>query len=356
MERIAILLSLLVAGAVAVGSFFSFDHGGGFPHFGGSSRAADTGQPTPAGAEALRPGGVQRFAATQLEVRDAAARLTIVPEDRTDIAVEVTGGDGLPALQAALENDALVIDGELDGRFRSCNQSNDRWTIQLQGIGPTSLESAPRILVRAPRSLAVRVSGAVDWRIGPSAALHLEHDGCGDVVVGDVEGRLQLDAAGNGEVRAGRAGSAEITSRGSGDLVLGDVGGALNAVLQGSGAIRSAAVAGPADLDLRGSGDVITGAVGGPLRANLAGSGGLEVAEAQGPLVNLILAGSGNLRVADGRTERLEVRLAGSGIVDFGGVTRDLDATIAGSGNVRVRQATGNVAKSVAGSGRIVIE
>lgn len=355
MERFAIVLSLLVAGVVAVGSFISFDHGAGFPHF-GSSRAATTGKPTPTGAEALQPGRARSFATASLEVRDAAARLTIAPEDRADIVVEVSGGSGLPALKAGLENGTLVIDGELDNRLRSCNRNNDDWTIQVEDLGPIRLESAPQIVVRAPRALAVRVFGAVEGRIGQTQSLQLEQEGCSNVAVEDVAGRLQVETAGSGDVRAGRAGSAEVTSRGSGDVVLGEVGGALKAMVQGSGAIHSAAVAGPADLDLRGSGELSTGSVAGPLTANLAGSGGLDVAHAQGPVVTLIVAGSGDLRVADGRTERLEVRIAGSGNVEFGGVTRDLDANIAGSGSVRVRQATGNVSKSVAGSGRVVIE
>lgn len=355
MERFAIGLSLLVAGVVAVGSFFSFEHENGFLRFGGS-RAEAAGKSTPAGAEALQPGRSKTFAAAVLEVRDAAARLTIVPEDRADIAVEVSGGGGLPALKAGLENGALVIDGELDNQVRSCNRNNDAWTIQVEHLGPVRLESAPQITVRAPRALAVRVFGAVEGQIGQTQSLQLLQGGCSSVNVDRVAGNLNVQATGSGDVHAGQVGSAEITAAGSGDVVLGDVGGALNAVLQGSGGIYSAAVAGPAKLDLRGSGSLSTGPVAGALTASLAGSGELDVARAQGALVSLSVAGSGDLRVKDGQAERLEVSVAGSGNVDYGGATRDLDANIAGTGNVRVRQATGAISKSVAGTGRVIIE
>lgn len=354
MERLAIGVSLLVAGAVAALSFLDF--GAAFPPFSFEHHTASTGsggEPTPPGASPLAPGAAQNFPASALELRDAVVWLEVIPEDRNDLQIEVSGGAELPVLKAALQNGVLILDGELDASSWSCNENDGERVIRVDGRS-MRMEDAQRVVVRAPRTLAVSLSGAVSAQIGPSQALTFKHLGCSDARLGDVAGTLVIETIGSGGVQAGASGSAEIISQGSGDIVLGAVAGALSATLQGSGAIRSAAVDGPATLSLTGSGDLSAGPVRGLLTAELAGPGELLVARAESE-TRLTLAGSGDLRIADGAAPRLTVDLAGSGDVEFAGVVGDLEANIAGSGDVRVQQVTGAVSKSVAGSGEVII-
>ena len=77
--------------------------------------------------EAMRPvaaGHVaQNFTAETIEVRYAAAHVEIVPEDRTDIAVEITNPGHTPMPTLAQEGATLAIDGHMRGRISNCREN-----------------------------------------------------------------------------------------------------------------------------------------------------------------------------------------------------------------------------------------
>src|SRR5262245_33149450 len=75
----------------------------------------------------------QTFAARGVDIVDAAANVTILPEDRTDIVVESEAGARLAAPAVRRNGDRVVIDGGLDGRIRGCTD------VTLFGSGGTSV-------------------------------------------------------------------------------------------------------------------------------------------------------------------------------------------------------------------------
>lgn len=357
MERWVVGAGIVLAGLLAVGAVvgdgFHFNHSFHNDTF-WSDDSGSGGSPTPAGAAALAPGAEQSFLAESVALRDAVAVLRVIPEDRSDFSVSVTGGERLPPLRAAVENGQLVLDGELDGRLRSCQSSNGRRWFNVSALGRVELSEAPVVTVRAPRDLKLATAGAVMSEIPAVQSAELEFAGCGDASLGPVAGRLSLVASGSGDIEAASVGEAEVNIRGAGDVALGAVGGPLKARLAGSGSLTAGDIAGRAELDLAGSGEMSVGAVAGPLGAKLGGSGDMRVASGSGE-VELALAGSGDLTVAGGRAGALRAKLAGSGDLSFLGEADSLDAAIAGSGDIRVRRVVGAVQKSVAGSGDVII-
>jgi len=252
-----------------------------------------------------------------VEIKDAVARVTVIPEDRADIRVEVVAANPKLPLKIRQARSRTVIDGGLQGnRIRGCNGTGAAATARVTGLGEIALKAMPHVVIRAPRSADVYAGGAVFGDVGRSRDLTLGNAGCGDWTIANVERQLKISLAGSGDVRAGSSGGAKLRVAGEGD-------------------IATAAVRGGVDIDLAGSGDV-------------------KVASLSGPL-DVHMAGSGDVVVARGRATSATVAVAGSGNVIFGGVADTLNARVTGSGDVRVKAVRGQVKQSVVGSGAVRI-
>lgn len=261
-------------------------------------------------------GGAAAAAGPSVEVKDAVARVTVIPEDRSDIKVEfVTTNPRLP-LEVRRLGDRVIVDGDLDWKVRGCTARVGKRSVMVRGVGDVGWDDMPRVVIRTPRDVVVQAGGAVYGSVGRSASLDLTNAGCGDWTIGNVAGKARITQAGSGDTLMGSAGEAKIRIAGSGDL-------------------KAVSIRSGLDLDIAGSGDGSIGAVSGS--------------------ANVKIAGSGDVTIGQGAIDLLSVTVAGSGDVDFGGVAQSLKARIAGSGDVRARKVTGAVDKHVAGSGDVRI-
>jgi len=254
--------------------------------------------------------------AASLEVKDAVARLTVIPENRSDTKIEIISSNPKLPITVRTAKGRSIIDGRLGNRIRDCSGSGEGVRVRVSGVGDVAWRDIPQIVVRTPRDVDIDAGGAVWGTVGRSTSLSLGNAGCGAWVVGNVEGPLRLSQAGSGGTRVGSAGTAMIRVAGSGDANL-------------------AAVQGPVEVDIAGSGDVNVASVSGPLSVKV--------------------AGSGDVRVAGGRASSMTAVLAGSGDVEFAGVADSLKASILGSGGVRAHQVRGAVSKTIIGAGHVVI-
>jgi len=252
--------------------------------------------------------------AASVEVKDAVARVTVIPENRRDIKVEIIHPNARLPLEVRSRGDRVIVDGDLDRKIRSCRGKGR--AVEVRGVGSVGWRDMPQVVIRTPRDAKVEAGGAVFGSVGRSASLTLSNAGCGEWTVANVEGQLRLRQAGSGDTRAGSAGSAEVRVAGSGDVAMADVRHGLE--------------------------------------VSIAGSGSVAVRSVQGPL-NVSVAGSGDVNVAGGRASAMSVSIAGSGDVNFRGVAESLKARIAGSGDVRVQEVRGEVSKTVMGSGGVTI-
>lgn len=254
--------------------------------------------------------------AASVEVKYAVARVTVVPENRPDIKVEVIQANPRLPIEVRTFAGRTIVDGGLGHRIRNCRGHGDNVSVTVRGLGDFGWREMPEVVIHTPRDVDVDVGDAVWGMVGRSASLKLGNAGCGDWTVGNVEGAMRISQAGSGDTRTGSAGTANIRVAGSGDAAVGDVHGGL-------------------DVDIAGSGDVTAASVNGALVVHI--------------------AGSGDVKVAAGHATTMNVGVAGSGNVNFGGVADTLRARIAGSGDVRARQVTGPVSKTIMGSGGVTI-
>lgn len=251
------------------------------------------------------------------EIKDAVAQVTIIPENRPDLRVEVISQNRRLPLKVRQLRNRTVIDGGLGGsKIRGCRGAGADVVVRVAGLGDIPLRDMPHIIVHAPRDVDASAGGAVFGSVDRARNVTLGNAGCGDWIVANVEQHLKINLAGSGDARAGTAGLATLRVAGAGDIATADVRGRLDVDVAGSGNVRVKSMAGPLDVHVAGAGDVT---------------------------------------IQDGRASAMTVSLAGSGNVVFGGVADTLTARIAGSGDVRARQVRGQVRKTVMGSGAVRI-
>lgn len=273
----------------------------------------------------------QNYSGESIRLRHVAAFVSVVPEDRTDVSVEIDNPGGAPMPAISSDDNRVIVDGQLRGRIQDCREDG----VELRGYGFVANEQLPRITIRAPRALSIGVSGAGRTEIGETQSLDLDFSGCGAARLATVLGDLNIDLSGSGEVRGAGAQS-------------------LDADVAGSGEIEVGPIANGADVSIAGSGSVAINGLTGALDVSGAGSGSLEVRGGEVTVANVDLAGSGDVTIR-APVQRLEASIVGSGDVQVTAAVGEVDAEIAGSGNVTVQSVTGNVRKQIMGSGDVTV-
>ncbi|MGH7024408.1 MAG: GIN domain-containing protein [Caulobacteraceae bacterium] len=257
------------------------------------------------------------FGAPRLEIKAAAARVTIIPEARADIHVDIIQSRRALPLRLVRSGGVTVVDGGLARRVRGCPRLADGTLgVRVRGLGNLSPAELPRLVVRTPLDARVTVGDGVSGDVDRAASLEFENRGCGDWTIANVRGRLRLDQLGSGTAKTGRAGQAVLNVAGGGEIEMGPVGGPVTAISTGEGTI-------------------VVASVDGPVIARVAGSGGIEI--------------------AGGRASELNAQVAGSGSILFDGEAGAVAANVMGPGVVRVARALGPVSRRVFGAGRVQI-
>lgn len=259
--------------------------------------------------------------AASVEIKNAVAKVTVIPESRSDVAVSIVRDDPRHPLKVSAWPDGrTVVEGGYFGGFfggvTACNSHGGLPYIRVFGSEPLSFGNMAQIVIHVPMDAKVSAGEAVFGEVGRSESLDLHVSGCGDWVVANVRGRLRLSNSGSGDVRVGSAGEVKISTA--------------------------------------GSGDVYTRGVSSGVEANISGSSDIHIEDASGP-VKVRISGSGDVGIGGGHASDLDVFIAGSGDVNFRGVAETVTAFVAGSGDVNVAHVNGAVKKSIAGSGDVNI-
>lgn len=269
-----------------------------------------------AAATAAAAGAASAAEAPAVELRDLVARVTVIPEDRADIKVELLATNPKLPVKVTTEGARTVVDGGLARRIRDCRMGAAHPTAWVRGVGRVEEQAMPNIAIRVPRDVVLSSSGAVHGAVGRAGSLTLRDSGCSAWTLADVAGEATIHESGAGSVRMGSAGRLDLE-------------------LSGAAKIHAVRARQGLDAALSGAGDVEVEDMGGPLQAHV--------------------SGIGKVKVANGRATSVRASVSGVGGVEFGGVADTLDASISGLGSVRVKNVTGAVSKSVSGAGHVTI-
>ncbi|MBI3437094.1 MAG: DUF2807 domain-containing protein [Proteobacteria bacterium] len=269
------------------------------------------------------------FTGEELRFKYLAAHVTITPEDRQDISIEITNPGHAPMPTVVRDGEDIVVDGHLANRV----DCDDAGGADLRGYSRVALADLPQIVVHAPRTLHVDFDGAGLAEVGPSQSLHLEVSGCGSANAADVAGALGVDVRGSGHVQAGAAHG-------------------LNANIMGSGGLTTGAIADSADVSVFGSGSVTVASLTGTLKSSSHGSGDINVLTGTITTAEFETFGSGGANVS-APIQHLRASIHGSGDIEVNGAVGDVDAAIYGSGAVHATSITGAIHKQTMGSGDV---
>jgi len=262
--------------------------------------------------------------AASLMIRNAVVKVTVIPQDRTDIDIKVIRANPrLPlTVQPGLNGD-VIVDGSrrygfwgflFGGRTTDCHRDSDEPVVHVWGVGDVRGDDMPQIVVQVPMDARVSTGGATFGSVGRSNSLDLHIAGCDDWTIANVAGRLAIDDAGVARIRTGTASALKLSIAGYSD-------------------VKTAEIAGNTQIHIAGAGDVENAAVSGPLAIDV--------------------AGHGVIKIDGGHATGMDVHIAGAGTVDDKGTADSLNAEIAGVGSINVAHVTGSISKSIAGVGTI---
>ena len=249
-----------------------------------------------------------------VDVRGAAVRIVIIPEQRQGVRVVILKRVRELPLRITRSGQNLSISGNLGHTSRGCFIAGGKPGVRIKGRADVAYENLPEIFIFTPRAMRIAAGEAVFGTVGRSDSLDLANRGCGAWTVANVGGHLRVNQSGSGHIAVGTAGVSDLSVAGAGQIVTRNLSGALTAVSSNSGNISVGAVAGA---------------------------------------LNLHVAGPGDIRVSGGSANQMTASVAGSGVIHFGGTAGRLNAMVAGSGLLSVRRVNGPAKQQVFGSGSI---
>ena len=302
--------------------------------------------------------------AASLDIRNAALRVVVIPEARSDVSVTILKTNSrLPLkLTTGLSGQTIVDGGQWFAPFGQaiwCEGDG----VHVWGVGHIANADLPQILVRMPLDARVSAGGGVFGAISRAERLDLAVSGCGDWTVGNV---LAVGSSGSANVRTGTADQMALQASGSGDIVTRTALGGLDAAVSGSGEITVEQASGPVRIRGSGSGDlVVNGGQASRLDVDVSGSGDVQF---KGAAQDLSAGLSGNGEIASDGSDTVTfsnvapvtIKPAPKGfdqtsLMLMGAVTRSLGVDISGSGDMTVLAASGTVRARISGSGALKI-
>jgi hypothetical protein len=187
--------------------------------------------------------GASTADAQVLRIEAPGARVTVIPEARRDILVQVRPGPEAKAVKVSrTPKGVTVVAG-----------SGAPWLDRVPFL-PTARcrppgRHAPAIVVRTPRLVQIESSGGVLGRVQPSGGLKLTTHGCGDWTAERLDGKLMATINGPAKltVLGGITPDASILIKGAGQATHRGTIGNLRGHVLGSGKIRTGVVQGVAE-------------------------------------------------------------------------------------------------------------
>ena len=283
-------------------------------------------------------------AADRLQLKNLQANVEIIPENRSDIRVDVDmNGSSDKAPEITYSGNTVVVAGNLQtGRksFRVSFNLDRRMDIdkarQMSRIHRDHPAGLPNLVIHTPLKVSLKSSAYVFGHIGPSQSVKIEDSGDGEWRIDDVSQDASVEGVGGTDFHLTNTGSANIDLLGTGNVTLGDTQSIWSSQW-GSGDVTVSKVVRDADIELSGIGDFKARNVSGKMR--------------------VLIDDAGSVAVQDGDVDVLRVRtLDGIGAVRFAGTVKDADINIGTSTKVSIHKLTGSLKKTTRQAASVEIE
>jgi hypothetical protein len=242
----------------------------------------------------------KKFQASSVYIRNLSdIDLNIQPGDGSDIEVIASGSDQIiENIITGTDHGQLMIEGKSSGKS-SRNRINGITVSNVSGINISQNNSSISV---HNGSVIIGMSGnnsseaELTVKVPKKTGISLSNIN-GGIVVGDIEGFLQIVTSGGNDVEIGSIADLNATIQGGGEIKVKNVNGnltaavqghgdiivkdgninSINATIQGSGDIRIGGKAQDANLSIMGSGDINIDYVKNRPISNILGSGDINV-------------------------------------------------------------------------------
>lgn len=224
------------------------------------------------------------LAKAQLDLRNLRANIEITPEDRSDITavVDMAGAAGPPPT-VTRQGDSLIIEGADNTQtpaFRvsfNLDRGMDVEAWRAKARTPRAANAPlPRLRVRTPMTVDIKSNAQVFAAIGPSRSVLIRDSGRGVWRLGKVDGAVEIHGWGSANVSVASADQARFDMLGLGNVDCGDVN-ALTVDSYGAGEVSIGRVAGRAEINISGVGGATIDSITGPLRVDMDDVGSVRV-------------------------------------------------------------------------------
>src|SRR5258708_32648298 len=116
--------------------------------------------------------------AASVEVKAAVAGVTVIPENRTDIKIDILQANSQLPLEVRTFAGRTIVDGRLGRRVRDCHGSGENVSVHVRGVGDVTWREMPQGVIHTPRDLDVDVGQAGGGSVGRPRHLQLRNAGC----------------------------------------------------------------------------------------------------------------------------------------------------------------------------------
>ena len=83
-----------------------------------------------------------------VQIKNAVARVIVVPSDRQDVTVVIKVPRADLPLKVSRKGDVLVIDGDLRwNRIRNCRGAGDKASVDVRGVGTVDWAGMPEVII-----------------------------------------------------------------------------------------------------------------------------------------------------------------------------------------------------------------
>ena len=139
-------------------------------------------------------------AAPSLDIRDAAVRVIVEPEARSDVQVTVLKTNARLPIYVTRHGNSVVISGRLWPLFTGCHGQGTGMRVTVLGRGEFGVDDLPSVLVKTPLDAHVSAGGVVVGSVGRARSLELSYGGCGGWTIANVEQALMVRNSGTGRI------------------------------------------------------------------------------------------------------------------------------------------------------------
>ena len=308
-------------------------------------------------AAAILAGTAQAGQGPVLEIEGFIGTIEVETGDFSEISIVDADGASID-----IDGKRIVINDERSVRNLNCRYKNNDVLIGKHGgwfsskRGFKSITQYPKVTIKAPANMHLLMSNSLVFgNVGDIGSGDIDIRSCGELKLGDVNGPLDLNISGSGDLVMGDAGRSDISVSGAGDLKASDLASA-DIDVSGAGDVEIGDILGHAEIGSSGAGDISIARIKGGLAYHGSGASDFDAEYVGGGDLSIRVSGSGDVSIKGGEVNTLYVKASGASGVRYGGASVSAEARASGAADITINEPSGKLRTSDSGAGDVHVK